>query len=251
MSDAAAQGTKTATGAEPLIAIESVTSWYGKVEVVSNLTLRVGAGETFALLGRNGAGKSALMRTIMGLQPPVRQSGEIWFGGENITGLPTHEVAGKGIALAPDDRRIFPHLTVEENLRLAQRLTRGRQPRALEEIYDMMPTVGGLRRRGGGGLSGGEQKMVAIARAAVQNPRLMFLDETSEGLSPVMVQALIGIIQALQEKHITLLLADQNLRFCARVAERGCMLERGRLQFEGDIETIYREMTSDGLKLMV
>ena len=231
--------------------VEDLVSYYGKVEVVSHVSITAEAGETVALLGRNGAGKSALMRTIMGLSPPNRRSGRVRFDGQDITGRAPHEIARLGISLAPDDHRIFPHLTVEGNLILAQKLThRSRQPRRLEEVYDAFPLVGELRNRNGGVLSGGEKKLVAIARAMIQRPAIIMLDETSEGLSPVMVEQLVQVIKRLQAEKITLLTADQNLRFCSKIAERGYVLERGRVQFQGSIEEFWRKVEADEMSLM-
>ena len=234
-----------------LLEIEGLTSYYGKVEVVAEVSLATDAGETVALLGRNGAGKSALMRSIMGLHPPDPTAGTVRLRGEDILGLAPHQIAQRGIAFAPDDRKIFPHLTVEENLILAQRLTRGRKADSLDSVYEALPLVHELRARNGDGLSGGEQKLVAIARAAIQNPALLMLDETSEGLSPVMTRHLIEALKALQGRGITMLMADQNLRFCAKLAARGYLLERGRIQLAGDIDTLWNEMTSDAAKLMI
>lgn len=231
--------------------VEDLVSYYGKVEVVSHVSITAEAGETVALLGRNGAGKSALMRTIMGLSPPLRQSGRVRLDGRDITGLPPHRIARLGISLAPDDHRIFPHLTVEENLILAQKLThRDRQPRSLDEVYDAFPLVSELRARNGGVLSGGEKKLVAIARAMIQRPAIIMLDETSEGLSPVMVNQLVQVIKRLQAERITLLTADQNLRFCSKIAERGYVLERGRVQFKGSIREFWEKVEADQMSLM-
>jgi branched-chain amino acid transport system ATP-binding protein len=235
----------------PALEIAGLVSWYGKVEVVSQVTLHAMPGETVALLGRNGAGKSAMMRTILGLAPPIRRAGSVKLEGREITGLATHEIARRGIGMAPDDRKIFPHLSVEENLVLAQKLTaRGREPRRLDEIYTMFPLVAELRHRGGAGLSGGEQKLLAIARAAIQRPKVLMLDETSEGLSPVMVQELVAVIHRLQAEGITMLTADQNLRFCSRIAERGYVLERGRIVFSGSIEEFWQKVDVGEMSLM-
>lgn len=237
--------------ATPALAIDGLVSWYGKVEVVGQVTLHAMPGETVALLGRNGAGKSAMMRTILGLAPPIRHAGSVKLDGEEITSLQTHEIARRGIGMAPDDRKIFPHLTVEENLVLAQKLTHSdREPRTLGEIYTMFPLVAELKRRGGAGLSGGEQKLLAIARAAIQRPKILMLDETSEGLSPVMVQELVAVIHRLQAEGITMLTADQNLRFCSKIAERGYVLERGRIVFEGSIEEFWQKVEVGEMSLM-
>jgi len=235
----------------PALEVEDLVSDYGKVEVVSHVSLLAEAGETVALLGRNGAGKTALMRTIMGHAPPVRRHGRVLFEGRDITGFPPYEIARLGIGMAPDNHQIFPHLTVAENLILAQKLTdRGREPRSLDEIYQMFPLLAELSDRNGAVLSGGEQKLLAIARAMVQRPTILMLDETSEGLSPVIVQQLIEVIKRLQAERITLLTADQNLRFCSRIAKRGYVLERGRIQFAGTIADLWKEVEANQTTLM-
>lgn len=237
--------------ATPMLEVDGLVAWYGKVEVVSEVTLHAMPGETVALLGRNGAGKSAMMRTIFGLAPPIRRAGSVTLEGRDITGLETHAIARLGIGMAPDDRKIFPHLSVQENLVLAQKLTAdGREPRTLDEIYAMFPLVAELRRRGGAGLSGGEQKLLAIARAAIQRPKVLMLDETSEGLSPVMVQELVAVIHRLQAEGITMLTADQNLRFCSKIAKRGYVLERGRIVFAGSIEDFWAKVEAGEMSLM-
>ncbi len=234
-----------------MLEVEEVTSFYGKVEVVSDVSLAVAAGETIALLGRNGAGKTALMRTIMGLAPPRLAGGHIRFAGHDITGRPAYEIARLGIGYAPDDRKIFPHLSVRENLELARRLTpRGRTPESTDAMLARFPLLAELADRSGSGLSGGEQKMLAIARAMIQNPLLLLLDETSEGLSPVMVAELVAVLRGLHEHGVTMVTADQNLRFAAKVASRGHLLERGRIVTSGSIEELWRQLTADELRLM-
>jgi branched-chain amino acid transport system ATP-binding protein len=235
----------------PVLEVDDLVSFYGKVEVLSHVSLNAEAGETVALLGRNGAGKSALMRTVMGHAPPERRAGRVRLRGRDVTGLKPHEIARLGIAMTPDDHRIFPHLTVEENLILAQRLTdRAREPRSLAEVYAMFPLLEELKRRNGAVLSGGEQKLLAIARGMAQRPTVLLIDEASEGLSPVLVQQLIGVIKRLQGEGITLLAADQNLRFCSRIAARGYVLERGRIQFAGLIEELWKQVQANQVSVM-
>jgi branched-chain amino acid transport system ATP-binding protein len=234
----------------PVLEVEDLVSDYGKVEVVSHVSLNAEAGETVALLGRNGAGKSALMRTIMGHTPPVRRGGRVMLSGKDVTGLAPYEIARLGIGMAPDNHQIFPHLSVEENLILAQKLTRARAPRRLDEIYGMFPLLSELKERNGAVLSGGEQKLLAIARAMIQRPAILLLDETSEGLSPVIVQQLIEVIKRLQAERITLVTADQNLRFCSKIATRGYVLERGRIQFAGTITDLWKQVEANQMALM-
>jgi branched-chain amino acid transport system ATP-binding protein len=238
-------------GQERMLELEEVTSFYGKVEVVSRVSLGVAAGEAVALLGRNGAGKTALMRTIMGLVPPRLAGGRVRFHGRDITGRPAFEIARRGIGYAPDDRKIFPHLSVAENLELARRLTpRGRTPAAVDAMLDRFPLLAGLKDRSGSGLSGGEQKMLAIARAMIQEPPLLLLDETSEGLSPVMVAELVAALGRLREQGVTMVIADQNLRFATKVADRGHLLERGRIVLSGSVEELWHQLSTDQLRLM-
>lgn len=235
----------------PVLEVEDLVSDYGKVEVVSHVSLTAEAGETVALLGRNGAGKTALIRTIMGHRPPVRRQGRVLFSGRDITGWAPHAIARLGIGMVPDNHQIFPHLTVAENLILAQKLTdRSREPLSLAEIDAMFPLLAELKHRNGAVLSGGEQKLLAIARAMIQRPSLLLLDETSEGLSPVIVQQLIAVIKRLQAENITLIAADQNLRFCRRIAKRGYVLERGRIQFAGTIAELWKEVETNQMTLM-
>jgi branched-chain amino acid transport system ATP-binding protein len=235
----------------PILEVEDLVSYYGKVEVVSGVSLTAEAGETVTLLGRNGAGKTALMRTIMGHVPPVRTSGRVRFDGRDITGLPPYAIARLGVGMAPDNHQIFPHLSVEENLVLAQKLTHSsRRPRPLDETYDMFPLLDELKGRSGAVLSGGEKKLLAIARAMIQRPSVLMLDETSEGLSPLMVQQLVEVIHRLQAENITMLTADQNLRFCSRIARRGYVLERGRVQFAGTIEEFWQQVEANQMSLM-
>lgn len=234
-----------------VLEVEGLVSNYGKVEVVSNVSLSAEAGETVALLGRNGAGKSALLRTIMGHSPPVRRRGRVLLAGRDITGQPPYEIARLGIGLAPDNHQIFPHLTVAENLILAQKLTdRSRASRGLDEIFAMFPLLSEIKQRNGAVLSGGEQKLLAIARAMMQRPIVLLLDETSEGLSPILVQQLIAVIGRLQAENVTLLTADQNLRFCMKIAKRGYVLERGRIQFAGMIADLWKQAEANQMSLM-
>jgi branched-chain amino acid transport system ATP-binding protein len=153
--------------------------------------------------------------------------------------------------MAPDNHQIFPHLSVEENLVLAQKLTHSsRRPRLLDETYDLFPLLDELKGRSGAVLSGGKKKLLAIARAMVQRSALLMLDETSEGLSPLMVQQLIEVIHRLQAENVTMLTADQNLRFCSRIARRGYVLERGRIQFAGTIEEFWQQVEANQMSLM-
>jgi len=188
------------------------------------------------LLGRNGAGKTTTMRGVAGYNPP--RSGRVIFDGEDIGGWPVYENVRRGVGIVPEDRRVFPGLTVEENLEVAELPPRpGLEPWTLERIFEAFPLLASLRRRRGGELSGGEQQMLAIARALAGNPRLLLLDEPCEGLAPVIVELLGEIITSLGE-GVAILLAEQNARFALRVARRGYVIDKGRVRFEGTSEEL-------------
>jgi branched-chain amino acid transport system ATP-binding protein len=227
-------GGSTDTG---LLAVSDLVVGYGDSVVVQGLSLRVQRGEVAALLGRNGAGKTTTLRGIVGLTPP--RSGQVRFRGQMLRGLPPYEVARRGIAYVPDDRRIFADLSVEENLRLAGRVA-GRVGRwTLESVYELFPALALLRSSRGGHLSGGEQKMVAIGRALMTNPDLLLLDEPAEGLAPLVVRQLVQTLHEIRNAGVTILLADQNMHFCRRLADRGYIIDRGSVRLEGAIEEIW------------
>ena len=220
-----------------ILEVRDLVTAYGLSRVIHGISLDVDAGEVVCLLGRNGAGKTTTLRSIMGLTPP--RTGRITFKGEEITGRQPYEVARRGIGYVPDDRRIFPDLTVEENLEIVRRVTRrdGRWTR--ERVYDLFPLLKELRANRGGGLSGGEQKMLAIGRALMGNPSLLLLDEPSEGLSPLMVRTLVGAIRQIREEGVTLLIADQNVKFARRVADRGYIMEKGTIRYADRLEKLW------------
>jgi branched-chain amino acid transport system ATP-binding protein len=220
-----------------ILEVRDLVTAYGLGPVIHGVSLRVQAGEVVCLLGRNGAGKTTTLRSIVGLTPP--HSGRIEFKGEAITGRQPFEVARLGIGYVPDDRRIFAELTVEENLEIVRRVT-GRGGRwTIERVYGLFPLLVELRRKHGAGLSGGEQKMLAIGRALMGNPSLLILDEPSEGLSPLMVVALVSAIRQIQGEGVTLLIADQNVKFARRVADRGYIMEKGEIRFAGPLEELW------------
>jgi branched-chain amino acid transport system ATP-binding protein len=220
-----------------ILEVRDLVTAYGLSRVIHGISLDVETGEVVCLLGRNGAGKTTTLRSIMGLTPP--RTGRITFKGEEITGRQPYEVARRGIGYVPDDRRIFADLTVEENLEIVRRVTRrdGRWTR--ERVYALFPLLKELRANRGGGLSGGEQKMLAIGRALMGNPILLILDEPSEGLSPLMVRTLVGAIRQIREEGITLLIADQNVKFARRVADRGYIMEKGTIRYSDQLEKLW------------
>ena len=220
-----------------ILEVRDLVTAYGLSLVIHGVSIDVEAGEVVCLLGRNGAGKTTTLRSIMGLTPP--RSGRVAFKGEEITGRQPFEVARRGIGYVPDDRRIFPDLTVEENLEIVRRVTRRDGRWTIERVYRLFPVLTELRVNRGSGLSGGEQKMLAIGRALMGNPTLLILDEPSEGLSPLMVRTLIEAIRQIQEEGVTLLIADQNVKFARRVADRGYIMEKGNIRYSGRLEELW------------
>jgi branched-chain amino acid transport system ATP-binding protein len=220
-----------------ILAARDLVTGYGLGAVIHGVSFDVGAGEVVCLLGRNGAGKSTTLRSVMGLTPP--RSGRVEFMGKEISGRPPFEIARLGIGYIPDDRRIFAELTVEENLEIVRRVTRREGRWTIERVHQLFPVLAELRLKLGSGLSGGEQKMLAIGRALMGNPSLLILDEPSEGLSPLMVATLIKAIRQIQEEGVTLLIADQNVKFARRVAGRGYIMEEGHIRYSGSLEELW------------
>ncbi|MEQ3549779.1 ABC transporter ATP-binding protein [Pseudonocardia nematodicida] len=216
-----------------ILDVGGLRAWYGSAQALFGVDLDVSSGEIVGLLGRNGAGKSTTFKAIMGLDAQV--SGTVTFDGADISGLPTERIARLGIAWVPPDRRIFPGLSVRENLMLAARAAR--TPLDLDRLIDAVPLLERLVDREGFQLSGGEQQAVAIARALAGTPRLLLLDEPTEGLAPLVVQQLEASIAALPEKFgVSVLLAEQNLQLVLRLSSRVFVLDGGRLGHEGSAD---------------
>lgn len=220
-----------------ILTVRDLVTGYGLGAVIHGVSFDVGAGEVVCLLGRNGAGKSTTLRSVMGLTPP--RGGRVEFMGEEITGRQPFEIARLGIGYIPDDRRIFAELTVEENLEIVRRVARRDGRWTIERVQELFPVLGELRLKLGSGLSGGEQKMLAIGRALMGNPSLLILDEPSEGLSPMMVATLIRAIRQIQGEGVTLLIADQNVKFARRVGSRGYIMEEGHIRYSGSLEELW------------
>jgi len=218
-----------------MLDVRGIHTYYGLSHILFGVSLKVEPGEVVCLLGRNGAGKTTTMRSIMGLVPP--REGKIFFKGEDITGKEPYQIARMGIAYVPDDRRIFADLTVEENLEIAERRRDG-DSWSRERVYELFPALKEIRDRRGGCLSGGEQKMLAIARALMTNPELLLLDEPTEGLAPVLVQILEEQILKLKEVGLTVLLAEQNVRSALRISDRGYIIDNGQIRFHGSVEEL-------------
>jgi branched-chain amino acid transport system ATP-binding protein len=212
-----------------LLEVKSLNSYYGDSHILFDLDLRVEAHEVVALLGRNGAGKSTTLKSLMGLVTP--RSGSIRFNGEDVAGRPAHAIARAGMQLVPEERRIFGSLDVEENLVLAS-LTASHEAK-LERIYDTFPRLRDRRRSRGTDLSGGEQQMLAIARALIREPKLILLDEPFEGLAPVIVRDLMAVCRRLAEAGQTIVLVEQNLAATLALADRAYIINNGHIVHEG------------------
>jgi branched-chain amino acid transport system ATP-binding protein len=211
-----------------MLRAEGLDTYYGLVHMLQGVSLDLGEGEVLALLGRNGAGKTTALKSIMGLVPP--RHGRVLFRGEDITGLPPHVVAQRGIAYVPASRGIFSALTARENLEIVHRKGARCGP---EDVFRIFPKLSELRERRGRFLSGGEQQMLAIGRALVTDPSLMLLDEPSQGLAPLVVDAIMEMLRGLKGEGMSLLLVEQNVELALDLADRVAILEQGSKVFEG------------------
>lgn len=211
-----------------MLNVDSIHSYYDKSHVLEGVSLKVEAGELVTLLGRNGAGKTTTLRSILGIVRP--RQGQISFNGQQLVGREIFDIARLGIALVPEHRGIFRQLSVEENLKIAVRKTSRWQ---LEDVYSMFPRLKERRRNGGFALSGGEQQMLAIARALLNGPKLLILDEPTEGLAPVIVDELVKILRRIKDEGVSILLVEQNLMVCDALADRHYVLEQGRVAYQG------------------
>jgi branched-chain amino acid transport system ATP-binding protein len=210
-----------------MLAVDHLQSAYGPAQVLFDIGLRVGAGEVVTLLGRNGMGKTTTIHTIMGLLPAT--GGSAVFDNLSLVGLPPHRIAQAGLGLVPEGRQIFPTLTVEENL-IATAASRFAAPRwSLDRVYSFFPQLSERRRHMGNELSGGEQQMLAIGRAIMTNPKVLLLDEPSLGLSPILIQQIFAIIREINAAGMTILLVEQNALQALGVANRGYVLQTGRV----------------------
>ena len=225
----------------PLLELHELSAAYGAVEALKGLSLHVGEGEIVALLGSNGAGKSTTLRTISGLMKP--KAGRVLFDGQDIGGMHPESVVRLGVAHVPEGRRVFPGLTVKENIMLGASNRRGVARRQLEtevdEMFELFPEIRRFSGALGWTLSGGQQQMVAVARGLMSKPRLLLLDEPSLGLAPLIVQQVFRIISRIRERGTTVLLVEQNARTALSVADRGYVLETGRLIVEGKPDQLW------------
>jgi branched-chain amino acid transport system ATP-binding protein len=217
-----------------LLELHHVETYYGDSHILFDLSLEVDKGEVVCLLGRNGAGKTTTVRSIIGLTPP--RSGRITLRGHDLAGLPPFRVARLGIGFVPEDRRIFGNLTVHENLEVARRTWGdGDGPWTLERVFELFPILRERRRQAGGTLSGGEQQMLTIARTLMGNPDVLLLDEPSEGLAPLVIQMLGQQLGRLKASGLTIVLAEQNVRFVSDLGDRVYILEKGMVRYQGSM----------------
>jgi len=222
-----------------MLKVEGIHTYYGQSHILFGASLDVSKGEIVCLLGRNGAGKSTIMKSIMALTPP--RQGKVYFKGREVTGKKPYLLARMGMGYVPDDRRVFADLTVAENLEISERGGEGQGAWNRDAIYDFFPPLRHLDSRRAGFLSGGEQQMLTIARALVTNPDLLLLDEPTEGLAPLMVSTLEERILALKAKGLTVLLAEQNQRTALKLSDRGYIIDNGVIKYSGGIEALRRD----------
>ncbi len=216
-----------------VLEVGDIHTFYGRIEALKGISLHVDEGEIVTLIGANGAGKSTTINTISGLLSP--KTGEVKLFGETISGLPVHVVAAKGVVQVPEGRRIFPRMTVVENLEMGAYLRRDKPGIAsdIEHVFELFPRLADRRTQKGGTLSGGEQQMLAMGRALMSKPKLLMLDEPSMGLAPVIVDLIFETIEKLNSEGITILLIEQNAAKALTVADRGYVLEVGKVVLEG------------------
>jgi branched-chain amino acid transport system ATP-binding protein len=224
---------------EAMLTVERLSAWYGAARILYDLSFEVGRGEVVALMGRNGAGKSTTMKTIMGLM--AQRQGRVRFNGEDISGRKPFEIARRGLGFTPEDRRIFVDLTVMENLDV------GRQPPRRfadgspapywtpEQLFTLFPNLAEMPERLGGRMSGGEQQMLTVARTLMGNPLLVLLDEPSEGVAPLIVERMAHTILNLKKQGLSILLSEQNIHFARLVSDRVYVLEKGQIHWQGSV----------------
>jgi len=225
-----------------LLAVEEIHTYYGEAHILQGVSLTVAEGEVVTLIGRNGAGKTTTLRSIMGIARP--RQGRVTLRGDDVTLLGTHEIARRGIAWIPEERRVLPNLTVLENLRLGMLGTRGHNGGdALDEVFAYFPRLRERIDHRGRFLSGGEQQMLAIARGLVSRPSVMLVDEPTEGLAPLLVQNLTDILGAINRRGTTILLVEQTLEVAMALSHRLYVMDQGRIQFEGTPDALRRDPT--------
>jgi branched-chain amino acid transport system ATP-binding protein len=224
-----------------MLELRAISAGYAQFTALWDVSLRVEAGEAVAVVGPNGAGKTTLLRVVSGLIPS--RSGELAFEGASIAGRPAHEIVARGIAHVPEGRRLFPMLSVADNLKMGAYLPRARQAyrESLERVYALFPVLAERRLQRAGSLSGGEQQMLAIGRALMSRPKLILLDEPSMGLAPVMVLRVFDLIRRVRAEGYTILVVEQNVRQVLKLVDRAYLLEVGRIKMEGRADALSEQ----------
>lgn len=222
-----------------ILVVQSINTFYGTSHILQDVSIEVEYGEVVALLGRNGVGKTTTLRSIMGLTVP--RNGSILLKDTEVLGKPPYFMAKMGLAYMPDDLRIFPDLTCQENLEISRRVSGRSGYWDREKVEALFPVLRSRKRQKGLNLSGGEKKMLSLGRALMANPEVILLDEPSEGLAPLVLRSLMEVIGEIRQREVTILLADQNLKFCSRVCDRGYIIERGQIVHEGSMDAIWSD----------
>src|SRR5699024_8983221 len=223
-----------------MLAVSQLRSSYGRIEVLHGIDLEVNSGETVVVIGANGAGKTTLLHCLAGVQPI--QDGNIIFRGENLNNVPAYRRVHRGLALSPEGRQIFTSLTVEENLRLgAYHYTDDRVEKDMEDAYNMFPILREKRNDRAGGLSGGQQQMLAIARALLSRPACLLLDEPSMGLAPILVEQIFDVVKSLKSLDVTVLLVEQNAYGALKIADRAYVMEAGHITMQGEAQALIED----------
>lgn len=230
-----------------MLEVNDLHTYYGRSHILQGISLNLEEGEVICLLGRNGAGKTTTIKSIMGFVHP--SSGSIKFEEQEISRMEPFEVCRRGIGYVPQERRIFPTLTVQDNLEVIERKAEGGW--TIEKIFETFPILEGLKNRAGRHLSGGEQQILAVARPLMTNPKMLLLDEPSEGLAPLIVKAIEELIHQIAETGISVLLAEQNMRFALRVAKRGYIIDKGMIHHQGSLEELKEDKEIIGKYLAV
>jgi branched-chain amino acid transport system ATP-binding protein len=223
---------------EPILRVEEIHTYYGAIEALKGISLEVGEREIVTLIGSNGAGKTTTLRSINGLNHPRR--GRILFQGDDVTRTPAHEVVKRGISQSPEGRKLFPRMTVIENLEMGafQRTDRAEMKDDMERVFTLFPRLAERKSQKAGTLSGGEQQMLAIGRALMARPKLLLLDEPSMGLAPILVEKIFGIVREINEQGTPILLVEQNALMALEIADRGYVLETGKVALASDAATL-------------
>ncbi len=226
---------------EPILRVEEIHTYYGAIEALKGISLEVGEREIVTLIGSNGAGKTTTLRSINGLNHPRR--GRILFQGDDVTRTPAHEVVKRGISQSPEGRKLFPRMSVIENLEMGafQRTDRAEMKDDMERVFTLFPRLAERKSQKAGTLSGGEQQMLAIGRALMARPKLLLLDEPSMGLAPILVEKIFGIVKEINEQGTPILLVEQNALMALEIADRGYVLETGKVALANDAAVLRRD----------